>query len=100
MTRARQTLRRGIPFSPNDLVAAMQLINDTIESISLRAQTSVPELKLMLDEIAGDVSSALHWLSNDLSAGECQLQDKSILSAIRDRQGLLNDISIEVALRA
>jgi molybdopterin/thiamine biosynthesis adenylyltransferase len=97
--KAQDALRKGIPFHPNSLVAAMDAVRYAIESISSRASALAPECLLTIIEIRESIGRTLSLLNDDLPVEMCQLKDKEILCAIRHRQTRLHDVALEVTFQ-
>jgi molybdopterin/thiamine biosynthesis adenylyltransferase len=93
---AQLTLRKGIPFHPDTLVAAMHAVEETIKSINTRISGSAPECLPTIHEIEESITCTLNLLGNDLSTEACRLGNGDILCAIGE--STLNDIALEITL--
>jgi hypothetical protein len=100
VTRAQDTLRRGIPFDRNDLVATVNKTRDAIGSLESRNYRFSPEYSTTLLEIANTITRILNHVGDDLTVEECQLKDRDVLCAIRDKRGRPHDVALEIVLQS
>jgi len=100
VTRAQDTLRRGIPFDRSDLVAAVCKTRDAIGSLESRNYWFSPEYSTTLLEIGNTITRILNHVGDDLTVEECQLKDRDVLCAIRDQRGRLHDVALEIVLQS
>jgi molybdopterin/thiamine biosynthesis adenylyltransferase len=100
ITKAQDVLRKGIPFRPDSLLAAIDAVRNAVESISSKAGALAPECFPTIKEIRENIGRTLTFLSDDLPAEKCQLKDKEILCAVRHRQTRFHDVAVEVTFQA
>jgi len=98
VARAQDTLRRGIPFDRNDIVAAINMTKDAVSSLESRTHPFSPDYSSTLLEITNRIPRILNYAGDDLTVEECQLKDRDVLCAIRHPESRLHDIALEVAL--
>lgn len=94
---AQARLRLGISFSPKELIEALQSVGNMIESLESRSFFSSQESLSTVLKIKEMIVKTIRCLGNDLTAGECGLENGDILCVIRKRAGLLRDIMLEVS---
>lgn len=97
VARARDLLRWGVPFRPKDLVLALDMVRDAIETLDSKACLSRWEHLPTVREIHERIARTS--LGNDLTVQECGLLDRDVLCAIGSEGSRFQDMAIEVALR-
>jgi molybdopterin/thiamine biosynthesis adenylyltransferase len=95
---AQETVRLGIPFDRNNIVAALNKIRNTASLLELTTHQLLPDYSSTLLEINNRVTRILNYVGDDLTVEECQLKDRDVLCAIRQRESRLCDTVIEVRL--
>jgi molybdopterin/thiamine biosynthesis adenylyltransferase len=96
---AQETVRLGIPFDRKSIVAALNKTRDTASLLRLTTHQLLPEYSSALLEINNRITRILNYVGDDLTVEECQLKDRDVLCAIRNREGRLQDVALEIALQ-